>query len=387
MISALVSRSRTWVSGKYGPACRQRLGLSRILALSVVAMAFFPFVAELLLGLFFPQPLSELEIYTRHPRLPVYTLLPNAASVISTGETNWSAYTDENGLRIGPGGRQPSDPTKDEIQILVLGGTNTFGYGVDYEKTFAGLLDHGGFQVINAAVPKYGPVQYRQLLEDFAARDLRPDVILVGFCPGTDFGHVLFSKDLFPRDGVLSPDGPWKSAIKRHSHLYRLAAKLYHRAFTGRDPVLMSYESRYYDPAAWDCEPLLTARESVRTEMRTIKQLALAMDASLVFVLLPTAAMLGPAEQRGAANRAETHSLPGRHTRELLCDLGIEFIDTTNRLAELPPGTTHHTFDRHPTHRAHQVVFSELNRRLGRDAAKADRLAPVVVTGRLTGAP
>jgi len=243
-----------------------------------------------------------------------------------------------------------------------LGGTNTFGYDVNYEQTFAGMLEEASpdTHVINAAVPMYGPVQYRMVLEDLLSKGFRPDLILVGFCPGTDFGHALWSKDVMPHEGYLELNLGPRGFINTTSHLYRFVASTFHRALTGGDPSEWASERLLFVEEEWRRPPLSLAVDRVSEEARRIQNLAASHSARLIFVMVPTAAMVSSERARKASGLAGRSDLPSLHAEAIFRRLSIDVIDTTPTIATLPTGTTHYRFDRHLTPQAHQMVYEEL---------------------------
>jgi hypothetical protein len=331
---------------------------------SVAALLTAMFLAEILLRSLAPQPQSTLDIYVRHPRLPIYALRPNAETAFSNGESRWSVQTDASGFRIRTG--PPHGKEGARKTILILGGTNTFGYDVNYEQTFAGLLEEASLDahVINAAVPIYGPVQYRMVLEDLLSKGLRPDLILVGFCPGTDFAHALSSKDVMPHDGYLESNLGARGFIKKSTHIYRFVASTFHRALTGGDPSDMASERPLFVEEEWQRPPLSLAVDRVREEARRIQNLAASHSARLVFVMVPTAAMVSSERANKASGLADPLDLPSLHTEAIFRGLGIDVIDTTPAIATLPSGTTHYRFDRHLTPQAHRMIYEELRHTL-----------------------
>lgn len=90
--------------------------------------------------------------------------------------------TNEKGLR----GPDIVSKKQNEIRILCLGDSNVFGYGVEYEETFAAKLPallsacskHFNFTGINAGVNSYSTFQCAQFLETKGV-ELEPDIVLV----------------------------------------------------------------------------------------------------------------------------------------------------------------------------------------------------------------
>lgn len=298
----------------------------------------------------------------RHPRLPLYSLRPDAEITISTGETHWTVYTDKNGFRVLA---KPVDNSEtSERTVLILGGTNTYGYSVNYDESFGGLLE--GFlrnmHIINAAVPKYGPIQYRMVLEDLFNQGLRPDVIIVGFCPETDFVHTLLNKDKTPYHGHLHKPKSVKAILKNNIHIYRLLANIYHRMFTGGDPSETNYGFCLHIKSEWEHPPLSIAFDRACDETKRIQELAAKHSARLIYVLVPTATTTSRVREKQIAGFKKILDVPTIRAHDIFGELKIETIDPTNSVAKLPAGTTHYKFDRHLTPRTHRVILEDIRR-------------------------
>ena len=118
---------------------------------------------------------------------------------------------------------------------LCLGDSFLFGHGVDHEQSFVGRLQHdhvGDMDYVNAGVPGYGPVQYRRVLEYRLQQGPPPDRLLIATFLGNDFQDCVWNKDLPVTDGILGKRASWTDAVKQHSHLYRLATRVYHQLAT-----------------------------------------------------------------------------------------------------------------------------------------------------------
>jgi hypothetical protein len=119
-------------------------------------------------------------------------------------------------------------------EVWCLGDSFTFGHGVDYDQSYVGLLSADvkpRWHFCNTAVPGYGPVQYRQLLQYHLDRGSQPSAVLVGTYVGNDFFDCIWGKDIPVVDGILGERKTWKTPVKRNSHLYRLCSKIYHNLF------------------------------------------------------------------------------------------------------------------------------------------------------------
>jgi lysophospholipase L1-like esterase len=92
--------------------------------------------------------------------------------------------TDEHGFR------NPS-PWPERAEIVVLGDSMAFGYGVDDEETWTALLAHELPEsgIINLGLPGMAPQQYLRVYERFG-QALRPNLVLFCLFPGNDLGDA-----------------------------------------------------------------------------------------------------------------------------------------------------------------------------------------------------
>jgi hypothetical protein len=162
----------------------RRRNLGRLLLLG---MSFGLSVAlcEVIVRTVAPQPPSLLDIYRANPS-PPYVLERNVRAYCDTGETRYVVYTDEAGHRTS------ADPSRvdrpEAAKVLLIGDSFTFGQGVNYEDSFAGLLDRSEerYQFINAGVGSFGPSQYRQVLEQEIGNERFPQFVIVITFLGND---------------------------------------------------------------------------------------------------------------------------------------------------------------------------------------------------------
>ncbi len=134
-------------------AKRAILPFLRVLLLFASLMLSAAF-AETAIRAVAPQPASWQEFYRRHPELPFWAPQPDVETIIDTGETRWTVYTDTNGFRTAQDlAVDPGRPL-----ALALGDSFTFGVSVDYEQTFVALLEAAlgrQYRFLNAGVPGY----------------------------------------------------------------------------------------------------------------------------------------------------------------------------------------------------------------------------------------
>jgi hypothetical protein len=170
------------------PLSRRRRWLKRVLYLAYLAV-----VLEIGLQLFYFFTVGQW--LPSRVNLPIYAVneyseyfnKPDLSLRHNTNEFQTMIYTNGQGLRTSadaadyPLGKQPG-----KKRILLLGPSFAFGWGVDYEETFAAQLQEmlqgsaefgPNVEVINAGVPALGPVQglnwYRHIGQKF-----EPDLVI-----------------------------------------------------------------------------------------------------------------------------------------------------------------------------------------------------------------
>lgn len=117
----------------------------------------------------------------------IYELVPNSFS------TAWGVPIKINsqGFR---GKDIKSEKNNNIFRILVLGDSVTFGPQVEEEKIYTSLLEsmldnyseHRDYEVINAGVVGYSPIQEAYFLKGRGV-NFKPDLVIVGFCLENDF--------------------------------------------------------------------------------------------------------------------------------------------------------------------------------------------------------
>lgn len=107
-----------------------------------------------------------------------YVAAKNSSTVrhdINSG-ISYQLYVDNRGARVNT----PAEQTPGKVDILAIGGSYTWGHGVNNENTFPQILSRDlGMSIANFAMGSYGTVQSLQLLERHIG--LRPKVVVYGF--------------------------------------------------------------------------------------------------------------------------------------------------------------------------------------------------------------
>jgi hypothetical protein len=302
-----------------------------------------------------PQPALWLDVYRPHPRLPFFTLLPDAHAVVDSGESRWEVQTDRDGLRVGRGAGGATLPV-----ALWLGDSFAFGRGVDFEDGWIGRFDADPgrrFHHVDAAVEGYGPLQYAAVLDDLLAQGRPVRLVAVATFLGNDFQDTVWDKNLPVKNGVLGDSGDLRSRIKRHSHLYRALSRTLHRALAGR-PGEVDPLDDLSDPARWKTGLLAEAEKRYRQAFAHIAETCQRRGLALVVVLLPPPAAVDDLRTHGPASSPDVAGprAPLARASAILRALGIRFVDVSAELATLPTAETYLRFDHHFTPRGHQLV-------------------------------
>jgi lysophospholipase L1-like esterase len=173
-----------------------------------------------------------------------YLQTPNATGVIVGRDFQGTFHTDGHGFRN-------SWPWPDHADIVTLGDSVTFGYGVEDGEAWPALLAQAFPQlhVINLGLIGASPEQYVRVYETFGL-PLRPKLVVVGFLASNDFlDNMLFHQwvqagahgnYLVWRD--FDRHGPVKSFLLRHSYLIALLLQTrdVYQSWWGSEPRLLA---------------------------------------------------------------------------------------------------------------------------------------------------
>jgi hypothetical protein len=313
---------------------KPRVWLVRCACLAA-AMVVAGGLLELGLRAFAPVPPSWLSIYSLHPRLP-YSLQANAERQIDTGVTQWTVVTDDDRLRIGVAGPVP----RAEPHWLAIGDSFAFGHGVDAEHGLIGRLEaETGVRIANAAIPGFGPTQYRAMLAEHLDREGLSGVLVVAYL-GNDFHDALWDKSVAIHDGILGLKPGWRGVIKRRSHAYRFLTNALHRLGLGARSATPGLESDLMRPGRWTS--FLDAAEPVWVEAyRGIRELGAARGIPVVVIVLPNRAAVDEDMFRRivAARAVDAEALNPTLARvkagEWIERAGLRVIDATDALLQV----------------------------------------------------
>ncbi|MGH8131361.1 MAG: SGNH/GDSL hydrolase family protein [Steroidobacteraceae bacterium] len=216
--------------------------LLQLLVLSAISVIFALILAETLLHLF-PRILPiELQVLlgddlgergvadARIGNLPE----PGSTGVIWTNDFRIEHRIDAHGFRN-------SRPWPEAADIIVIGDSLVFGYGVEADRAWPEVLgkELPGRSVVNLGLIGAGPQQYRRIYDTFGER-LRPRLVVIGMFASNDFWDAEMFEDWLAsgvggnylewRDFRREPEGVelrWplrslRNVLRRESYVYNL---------------------------------------------------------------------------------------------------------------------------------------------------------------------
>lgn len=332
-------------------ARKARAWFARI-SLLFVSLLVALMLAEIVVRIAAPQPAAWLDIFRPHPSLPFYSMQPSIQRSIDTGEGRWTVFTDENGSRRS---ESAAAALANAPVTLIIGDSFAFGLGVNYEECFAGRLGarSASIRVVDAGVNGYGPAQYRAMLEHLLAIGPSPERVIVSTYPANDFSDCLEDKNVAVADGILANERSLRAALKRNSHLFRLAARARHQNSERRVPITAT-ERQLCTPGEWEGASLKRAAEIYREQFAAIAAACRSRGLPLLVVLIPFDASIAPPD--GALE----YTLPNEKARAILAELEIPLVDPTERLKRIGLEKGYFAHNRHLTAAGHEAVFEAL---------------------------
>ena len=146
-----------------------------------------------------------------------YGLRANVSKRVAWPTLSFTVYTDDLGFRAkqpGPrflGGRP---------YCAVLGSSEVFGNGLDYERTLLGVFaekaERNGIDVINMAVPAHHFLEQASLFQEFtASASQMPSIVLICLNPLLVGGYDDIHKNVAVRMGHLVDKSAWRIALAK----------------------------------------------------------------------------------------------------------------------------------------------------------------------------
>ncbi len=148
--------------------------MKRKLALGAVSVLCALAIAEGGAALLHRRAYPFLNLFQPDPRYGVRLRASSSTRVRSKHGTITAIDTNSLGFR---GAEWPSGPPSAQ-RVLLLGDSQVFGFGVPYTQTLGPLLARrSGAEVLNAAVPSWGPAEYEQGVAELAPT-FRPTTVV-----------------------------------------------------------------------------------------------------------------------------------------------------------------------------------------------------------------
>jgi lysophospholipase L1-like esterase len=281
-------------------------------------------------------------------------------------------------------GFRNSWPWPAQAEIVALGDSLTFGYGVDDAATWPALLAQTFpyRRVLNLGLIGASPQQYLRVYETFG-RGLRPRLVIVGLFLGNDFSDArLFEQWLasgtdehylawrnFDRGSLLS------SFFNRHSYVYVLLAHAYqvYQDWQVSEPLALELtpgtrvqlQSSHFVAHTAYATPEQPPFQYVLRTLSRLATLAREQQAHVLIVFQPAK------EQVYLPLLGQAVTDPGAELRTALDAEGIPFLD-------LQPAFRRHAeareqlffeWDGHPNARGYRLIAQEIAAHLSRNAA------------------
>jgi hypothetical protein len=300
---------------------------------------------------------------------------PNVSADINTGERTVRLITDRDGFRVGEHGRSSGIP------VLLLGDSFMEALQVDYEQSFAGLIEQSlaktsrqAVAVHNAGMGGWAPAQYlshaRALLQREDYR-LVITALYVGndaVTKRTDYTpprktaerhRFRLPRSLTKTELVNATLLPINDAMEVRSHLFVMLRK---QLETFRMKAGMS--PNYFPPEFLKSEAD-SERWAIAADIcKEIKELARAHGAQALFVLVPADFQVEPDNfyQHVRAFGIDTATVdldqPSRRLSDELTARGLVVVDVLPRFRELRRTGEHlyGSVDKHLSPRGHQAL-------------------------------
>lgn len=304
---------------------------------------------------------------------------PNNALVIPNPDFNAVHHTDGLGFRN-------AWPWPKTVDIVTLGDSLTFGYGVEDADTWPALIDRAlpHLRVVNLGLIGASPEQYVRVYETFGAA-LEPQVVVVGMYPDNDFWDADLFADwweskaggsymvwrnlgrLKPTDkGLKRLTKQAKTFLNQHSLLYHLAdyARKLYRGRNSAEPKslrLADGTQMYLWPSHFASR--ITGAKSdqpafqfVLQALTRLRELTAQQGVHLIVVIQPSK------EQLYTPLLGETVPDPNTPLIEALTQLGIDYLDLTPAFQEKVESGKALFFqlDTHPNRQGYALIAQEI---------------------------
>ena len=199
--------------------------VKRVLLITV-ALCIYLVIGEILIRIVSPQR-GAMMWFINNPRYDFFHKT-NFSQKYPYAGSAFTMNVKMNGLGMRENGYTEDEvKSPDAYNILLLGDSFTFGYGVDVEDTFGFKLQELLRQsigphcnVINAGVGGWGTLQEIKFAMDQMA-NIRPAAVILTYCKNDPQDDHRFQGGGFNIEKGYAPSFPGKNFLRAHSHLYR----------------------------------------------------------------------------------------------------------------------------------------------------------------------
>jgi hypothetical protein len=279
-------------------------------------------------------------------------------------------------------------PWPTEADLVVLGDSLVFGYGVEDDAAWPAILDRAlpQLRVINLGLIGAGPQQYLRVYETFGLQ-LRPQLLLVGLYMGNDFWDAgLFERWLksggegnymvWRGFGREQADGfDLKEALRRHSYVYNLLrySRNIYRNWRSSEPRLLQFADgsrlqlwpSHLASKVTGASPDRPEFQLVLHALERIQKIAEAEGSHVLFVFQPTK------EEVYMPLLGETTPDPGKPLQIELDRFGLDYLDLTPHFRQRARTGERLFFetDGHPNQQGYRLIAEEVLAHLKQKAA------------------
>ena len=317
----------------------------------------------------------------------VYRLRGNLDYIHKTSEYSARYYTNAQGFRTDRGQKSTSfEKPTNTYRVMYLGPSFTFGWGVDYEQSYAYLISNNlhipnkKIESINVGTPAQ-PITYQLAWFEKQGYRYDPDLIVqtiyADCCMDITMDGILPEELPYVKEGYLYPPPPKTLSeasqeiicrYRRYSALLFFGWRLYVAVAPSKERSGMGKEL-YGKTNDFDvCEPNVILK-NYRAYQRFMWK-ALNKEIPIVFVYVPLAYIVRPADiirvkhQSNYKNPLTERSNIGK-VQQILNDSGIHFVDLTDVLVQADGKTRmYNLYDIHFTPSGNKVA--------------ADRAIPII---------
>jgi hypothetical protein len=284
--------------------------LSRVLiVISTILLTLL--VLELGLRLFMPQQLivTRPDVFVPAENGIGHRHQANLDTIMNTGERNARLITNADGQRIGA-----NPPLNPQYRILALGDSFLAALQVDYEASFAGLLETqlsaaagATVEIVNTGVNGYQPDHYLIMARQMLAHDPNFDLVAVFVYTGNDVigSRVAVYPPLAPRtvyplriptaltrqEIVNAVLYPLNDFLEANSHLYVFAKDRARTLLARQGLIYYNFPNSLLRTTADD--PMWDVTVTILQDIATTAQLA---NIPTVFIIVPSMFEVDPSQ-------------------------------------------------------------------------------------------